>query len=74
MFKIGVFSRLSMLTVTALRFYEKEDLLIPTYVDEKSGYRFYEASQLDFSEDDIRTHLGGVPLQDALRANRAELT
>ena len=45
MFKIGEFSKLSMLTIKALRFYEKEGLLIPARVDEWSGYRFYEASQ-----------------------------
>lgn len=39
MFKIGEFSKLSMLTVKALRFYEKEGLLSPAHVDEWSGYR-----------------------------------
>ena len=33
MFKIGEFSKLSMLTVKALRFYEKQGLLIPAEVD-----------------------------------------
>ena len=32
MLKIGEFSKLSMLTVKALRFYEKEGLLIPEKV------------------------------------------
>ena len=41
MLKIGDFSRLSHLTVKALRFYEKEKLLIPASVDEWTGYRFY---------------------------------
>lgn len=84
MFKIGEFSKLSMLTVKALRFYEKEGLLIPARVDEWSGYRFYEASQLetaatikalrqlDFSVEEIKAHLSGVPLQDALRAKKEE--
>ena len=85
MFKIGEFSKLSMLTVKALRFYEKEGLLIPARVDEWSGYRFYEASQLetaatikalrqlDFSVEEIKAHLNGIPLQDALRAKKVEL-
>ena len=85
MFKIGEFSKLSMLTIKALRFYEKESLLIPAHVDEWSGYRYYEASQLetaatikalrqlDFSVEEIKAHLSGVPLQDALRAKRLEL-
>ena len=46
MLKIGEFSKLSHLTVKALRFYEKEGLLIPTFVDPYTGYRYYEASQL----------------------------
>ena len=85
MFKIGEFSKLSMLTIKALRFYEKEGLLIPAHVDEWSGYRFYEASQLetaatikalrqlDFSVEEIRVHLNGVPLKDALRTKKAAL-
>lgn len=47
MLKIGDFSKLSMLTVKALRFYEKEGLLIPASVDPWTGYRFYETAQLE---------------------------
>lgn len=46
MLKIGEFSKLSHLTIKALRFYEKEGLLIPQKVDLKTGYRFYKTSQL----------------------------
>ena len=46
MLKIGEFSKLSHLTVKALRFYEKEGLLIPQSVDDWTGYRFYETGQL----------------------------
>lgn len=47
MLKIGEFSKLSHLTVKALRFYEKEKLLIPASIDEWNGYRFYETCQLE---------------------------
>lgn len=47
MLKIGEFSKLSHLTIKALRFYEKEGLLIPESTDEWSGYRFYETGQLE---------------------------
>ena len=47
MLKIGEFSRLSLTTVKALRFYEKEDLLRPASIDEWTGYRFYETTQLE---------------------------
>ncbi len=46
MYKIGEFSNLSKTTIKTLRYYEKEGLLIPSYVDEISGYRFYETDQL----------------------------
>ena len=46
MLKIGEFSKLSMLTVKALRFYEKEGLLSPARVDEWTGYRMYDTAQL----------------------------
>ena len=46
MLKIGEFSKLSMLTVKALRFYEKEGLLAPAHVDEWTGYRMYDTVQL----------------------------
>ena len=47
MLKIGGFSKLSHLTVKALRFYEKEGLLVPATTDEWNGYRYYETSQFE---------------------------
>src|SRR5262245_16333306 len=49
MFTIGEFSRLSGLTVKALRFYHEEGLLAPTSVDDESGYRYYDASKLELA-------------------------
>ena len=46
MLKIGEFSKLSKVTIKTLRYYEKEGLLIPKYVDEYTGYRYYETNQL----------------------------
>ncbi|MGN1337325.1 MAG: MerR family transcriptional regulator [Candidatus Coprovivens sp.] len=46
MLKIGDFSKMAKVTVKALRYYEKEKLLIPKYVDESNGYRYYESNQL----------------------------
>jgi len=47
--KIGEFSKLAHLTVKALRFYEKEELLIPAFVDESTGFRYYETDQLEIA-------------------------
>ena len=45
MYKIGEFSKLAKTTVKTLRYYEKERLLIPFFVDD-NGYRYYKAIQL----------------------------
>jgi DNA-binding transcriptional MerR regulator len=44
---IGEFARASRLSPKALRLYDELDLLRPAHVDASSGYRFYEASQLE---------------------------
>lgn len=46
MFKIGDFSRLSKVTVKALRYYDELGLLKPAHVDRFTGYRYYSAAQL----------------------------
>jgi effector-binding domain-containing protein len=45
-FKIGDFSRLSFVTVKALRYYDEIGLLKPVKVDRFTGYRYYSADQL----------------------------
>lgn len=44
--KIGDFSRLSRVSVKALRYYERLGLLTPVRTDEFTGYRYYSADQL----------------------------
>src|SRR5690349_6063348 len=46
MFKIGDFSRISQVPVTALRYYDEVGLLKPAQIDKWTGYRYYSASQL----------------------------
>jgi len=46
MFKIGEFSKLSKVTVKALRHYDRIGLLRPAKVDPFSSYRYYSAAQL----------------------------
>ncbi|WP_248277592.1 MerR family DNA-binding transcriptional regulator [Brasilonema sp. UFV-L1] len=41
MLKIGDFSKLSHVTVKALRLYDQLGLLKPSYVDHFTGYRYY---------------------------------
>ncbi len=46
MFKIGDFSRLSQVTVKALRHYDDIGLFKPASIDAESGYRYYSAEQM----------------------------
>ena len=66
MFSIGEFSVITQLTVKTLRHYHDQGILIPDYIDEDSGYRYYKESsidramaigtlrQMEFSIEDIR--------------------
>ncbi len=46
MFKIGDFSKLSQVTIKALRLYDELNLLKPARIDPESGYRYYSAEQI----------------------------
>lgn len=46
MFKIGDFSKLSQVSVRALRLYDQMGLLKPACVDQFTGYRYYSTDQL----------------------------
>ncbi|HEX2908701.1 MAG TPA: MerR family transcriptional regulator [Phototrophicaceae bacterium] len=46
MFKIGDFSRLTQVPVSALRYYDELGLLKPAQIDRFTGYRYYSLDQL----------------------------
>lgn len=46
MLKIGIFSKLSRISVRMLRYYDEMGLLVPAQVDDFTGYRYYSESQL----------------------------
>lgn len=47
---IGRFSKMTRLSVKALRLYDENGLLPPAYVDPSSGYRYYELGQATRAE------------------------
>lgn len=47
---IGEFSQLSRMTIKALHYYEKINLLHPAWIDPNSGYRYYDSSQLSYAQ------------------------
>ena len=44
---IGEFARRSRLSLKALRLYDERGVLVPSRVDQASGYRYYDTGQLD---------------------------
>ena len=46
MLKIGEFSKLTGVSIHMLRHYDKVGLIHPSYVDETTGYRYYDESQI----------------------------
>lgn len=46
MFKIGDFSKVCRIPVSALRYYADIGLLEPAHIDDSSGYRYYSLTQL----------------------------
>jgi DNA-binding transcriptional MerR regulator len=84
---IGTFSRVSGLTVKALRHYDEIGLLEPARVDEWTGYRYYALEQARTAEairrlralevplDEIRELLGAddAVLRERLSVHRARL-
>jgi len=46
MYRIGLFSKISKITIKALRFYEEEGLLEAQHIDPATGYRYYSSKQL----------------------------
>jgi DNA-binding transcriptional MerR regulator len=61
---IGELSRDSGLSVSALRFYDGAGVLVPAWVDQVSGYRWYGPGQLEESRLLARLRRAGMPLAD----------
>ncbi|MEU8663289.1 MerR family transcriptional regulator [Actinoplanes philippinensis] len=62
---VGEFSRLTHLTVKALRHYHDVGVLEPAWVDPSTGYRYYTAEQVDAAQlvrrlREVRMPVAGV--------------
>jgi DNA-binding transcriptional MerR regulator len=89
MLRIGEFSRLSQVTIKALRYYDDMGLLKPAYIDPFTSYRYYSVEQLPrihriiafkelgLSLEQIVTllddNLSSEPIRDTLRLQHAEI-
>lgn len=50
MLKIGIFSKLSRVSIRMLRYYDDQGLLSPVRIDPVTGYRYYSEDQLQTAE------------------------
>lgn len=64
MIRIGEFSKMSKTTIKALRYYEKEGLLKPFFIDPNTNYRYYESSQLVDVSKIINLRQAGLSIKD----------
>jgi DNA-binding transcriptional MerR regulator/predicted transcriptional regulator YdeE len=70
---IGDFSKLSFVTVKALRYYDEIGLLKPERVDEFTGYRYYSASQLPRLNRIVALKNMGLSLEEIARLLRDDV-
>jgi len=61
---IGDFSRMTHLSIKALRHYHDMGVLVPAEVDPSSGYRFYRVDQVSVAQVIRRFRDLGMPLED----------
>lgn len=74
MFKIGDFSRLSQVSVNALRHYDELGLLKPQQVDRFTGYRYYAIEQLPQLQRILALKDLGLSLEQIAQALDAHLS
>lgn len=62
--KIGEFARMTGLSISVLRHYDKEGLLCPDYVDNFSGYRYYSTGQIEVVRRIVLLKRSGLSLKE----------
>lgn len=62
--KIGEFAKMTGMSISVLRHYDKEGLLCPDYVDHFSGYRYYSADQIGQVRKIELLKSGGLSLKE----------
>lgn len=85
LYKIGMFANMNRVTIKTLRYYDEQKLLVPVYVDDENGYRYYEAGQMaqlqriialrgmGFSIDDIGKIMNGADESSLLYEKKNEI-
>lgn len=63
-YSIGEFSQITGLSVKTLRFYHEKGILVPSSVDDATGYRFYDASKIEKARVLMRLRAMEFSLED----------
>jgi len=63
-YSIGEFSQVTGLSVKTLRFYHEKGLLVPSSVDETTGYRFYDTGKIEKARIIMRLRAMEFSLED----------
>jgi DNA-binding transcriptional MerR regulator/effector-binding domain-containing protein len=53
-FSIGEFSKITGLTIKTLRFYHDQRLIVPSWIDDQTGYRYYDSSKIELARVIVR--------------------
>ena len=69
LYKIGMFAAMNHVTVKALRFYEEQGLLMPVYINQENGYRYYALSQMAVIHQITALKAAGFTLEEIARIN-----
>lgn len=85
LYRIGMFANMNRVSIKTLRYYDEQKILVPVYVDEENGYRYYEAGQMEqlqrimalknigFSLDEIAKIMAGTDEKDILIKKKQEI-
>lgn len=68
MYTIGQFSKISGFTIKTLRFYHERGLLVPSCVDDETGYRYYNAAAAERARVIVALRDLGFSVADILGA------
>ena len=67
LYKIGMFAAMNHVTVKTLRFYEEQGLLMPVYINQENGYRYYQLSQMAVIHQITALKMAGFTLEEIAR-------
>ncbi|MBN1231191.1 MAG: effector binding domain-containing protein [Anaerolineales bacterium] len=74
MLQIGEFSKIANISIKTLRFYDQMGLLIPAFVNQHNGYRYYKLEQLPILNKILALRDLGFSLEDIKRLTQDNIS